>query len=420
MRQQRSIFDNIDWVMVSIFLVMVFLGWFNIYAAVYNEEHKSIFDLSQNYGKQLIWIGSSLFIALLILLIDGKFYTLSAYPIYGIVIVTLILVLALGREVAGSKSWFEIGSFRVQPAEFGKFATSLVIAKYLSTLNIKFENLKTKLIASILIVIPALLILLQNDTGSALVYGAFIFVLYREGLSGNFLMAGVAVVTVFIITLLFDPVTMIWITGIIAVLIFAIGKRTRRNAIIIGVLAVLFSGMSFSVGYVVDNVLEIHQKTRINVMLGKEDDPKGVGYNVNQSKIAIGSGGFSGKGFLNGTQTKYKFVPEQSTDFIFCTVGEEWGFLGSFVVIVLFVVLLLRIIYVAERQKSTFSRIYGYGVASILFFHFAVNIAMTVGLAPVIGIPLPFFSYGGSSLWGFTLLLFIFIKLDAYRMQLLR
>lgn len=420
MRQQKSIFDNLDWVMVSIYLVMIFLGWINIYAAVYNEEHKSILDVSQNYGKQLIWIGTSLFIATLILLIDGKFFTISAYPVYGLVIITLILVLVFGREVSGSKSWFEVGSFRIQPAEFGKFATALVVAKFLSTMNIKFEDTRTKLITAAFIAIPAFLILMQNDTGSALVYGAFLFVLYREGLSGNFLMAGVAIVVVFIITLLFDPKTMMWIVGVLAFLIYISGKRNLKNALVIGGIAVVFSGMSYSVGYVVDNVLEIHQKTRINVMLGKEDDPKGVGYNVNQSKIAIGSGGFSGKGFLNGTQTKYKFVPEQSTDFIFCTVGEEWGFIGSFVVVILFIILLIRIVIVAERQKSPFSRIYGYGVASVLFFHFAVNIAMTIGLAPVIGIPLPFFSYGGSSLWAFTLLLFVFIKLDAYRMQLLR
>jgi len=419
-RQQKYIFENIDWIMVSIYLVMVLLGWFNIYAAVYNEDHKSIFDISQNYGKQLIWIGTSVVLAIIILQIDGKFYTVFSYPIYGSVILLLILVLLLGREVAGSKSWFEIGSFRVQPAEFGKFATSLALAKYLSTLNIRFENLKTKIIAGTFITIPALFILLQNDTGSALVYGAFILVLYREGLSGNILMTGLAIVTVFIITLLFDPVTMMSIVGIIAGLVYVIGKRTKRNFFIIIVIAIIFSGMSFTVNYVVDNLLKEHQRNRINVMLGKEDDPKNVGYNVNQSKIAIGSGGFSGKGFLNGTQTKYKFVPQQSTDFIFCTVGEEWGFVGTFVVIVLFIALLLRIIFVAERQKSTFTRIYGYGVASVLFFHFAVNIAMTIGLAPVIGIPLPFFSYGGSSLWGFTLLLFVFIKLDAYRMQLLR
>lgn len=399
---------------------MVFLGWFNIYAAVYNEEHKSIFDISQNYGKQLIWIATSIVIALAILLIDGKFFTVFSYPIYGFVILLLILVLVFGREVAGSKSWFEIGSFRVQPAEFGKFATALVVAKYLSALHIRMENLKTKAIAGALIAFPALLILLQNDTGSALVFGAFVFVLYREGLSGNILMIGVAVVTVFIITLLFDPFIMMIITALIAGIIFLFTKKTFRNGLLILALGLAFSGISFSVNYVVDNVLEKHQKTRINVMLGKEDDPKGVGYNVNQSKIAIGSGGFAGKGFLNGTQTKYKFVPEQSTDFIFCTVGEEWGFLGSFVVIALFVALLLRIIFVAERQKSQFTRIYGYGVASILFFHFAVNIAMTIGLAPVIGIPLPFFSYGGSSLWAFTILLFVFVKLDAYRMQLLR
>lgn len=420
MRQQKSIFEGIDWIMVALYFTLVLLGWINIYAAVYNEEHQSIFDLSQRYGKQLLWIGFGTALAIIMLMIDGKFYPAFAYPIYGTVILTLILVLLFGREVAGSKSWFEVGSFRIQPAEFAKFAANLALAKYLSTLTVNMEDLKTKLIAGAIIGLPAILILLQNDTGSALVYGAFLLVLYREGLPGNLLVLGIISIVVFIITLLFDVPTMLVVLAITGVIAYFFSNRKRNDIILIVGAFMLFAGMSYSVNYVVEKVLEPHQRNRINVLLGKEDDPHGVGYNVAQSKIAIGSGGFSGKGFLNGTQTKYDFVPEQSTDFIFCTVGEEWGFLGSAVVIALFLALMIRIIFVAERQRSPFTRIYGYGVFAILFFHFAVNIGMTIGLAPVIGIPLPFFSYGGSSLWGFTLLLFIFIKLDAYRLYILR
>lgn len=420
MRRQQHILDGIDWVSVLLYLALVFLGWINIYAAVYNEEHQSILDFSQRYGKQLIWIIAALVIALVMMMIDGKFYTGFAYPIYGGVLILLVLVLLLGREVAGAKSWFEIGSIKIQPAEFAKFATNLALAKYLSTLNIKLDDLKTKATAALIIGAPALLILLQNDTGSAIVYAAFLLVLYREGLSGNYLLLGISVAIVFILTLLFDVLNMVIVLAITGAIAYFLSRRKRSDLYRILVAFVLFAGLSYSVEYVFENVLEPHQKTRINVLLGKEDDPRGVGYNVAQSLIAIGSGGFSGKGFLNGTQTKYNFVPEQSTDFIFCTVGEEWGFLGSLVVISLFVALLLRIVFVAERQRSAFSRIYGYGVAAILFFHFAINIGMAVGLAPVIGIPLPFFSYGGSSLWGFTILLFVFIKLDAYRLQVLR
>jgi rod shape determining protein RodA len=326
----------------------------------------------------------------------------------------------LSRDVKGSYGWIDIGTFKLQPAEFAKFATNMALAKYLSTLGIRMQETRTKMISAMIIAIPAIIILLQNDTGSALVFCSFIFVLYREGLSGNFLLLGLVLVALFVLALLVKNTILFIIIGSLAILFIMMVRKTRRNIIIIVTGALIACTVVFCVDYVYKNVLQEHQRTRIDVLLGKEVDLKGAGYNVNQSKIAIGSGGFFGKGFLQGTQTKYDFVPEQSTDFIFCTVGEEWGFLGSFVVMFLFAALLARIIYVAERQRSSYSRIYGYGVASILFFHLLVNIGMTIGLAPVIGIPLPFFSYGGSSLWSFTILLFIFIKLDAYRLQILR
>ncbi|HNP48839.1 MAG TPA: rod shape-determining protein RodA [Bacteroidia bacterium] len=420
MRNEKSILQNLDWMMVGMFLLMVIMGWLNIYAAVYNEDHQSIFDLSQSYGKQTIWIGGALILALMILVIDGKFYAAFSYPIYGAMLLLLLSTFAFARDVKGSYGWIDIGSFKLQPAEFAKFATNMALAKYLSTLDIRMQDLRTKITSLILLAVPMGIILLQNDTGSALVFGAFIFVLYREGLSGNILLLGFLTIVLFVLTLLLYKSLLFGIIWGIAILFFFLIRKTRKNIIVIVVGALLASSVVFSVDYVYNKVLQQHQRTRIDVLLGKQTDLKGAGYNVNQSKIAIGSGEFWGKGFLQGTQTKYDFVPEQSTDFIFCTVGEEWGFIGSFVVIGLFMALFARIIYVAERQRSQYSRIYGYGVASILFFHLMINIGMTIGLAPVIGIPLPFFSYGGSSLWSFTILLFIFIKLDAYRLQILR
>lgn len=419
-REDRGIFYNIDWPLVFLYLVMVLLGWINIYAAVYNDEHSSILSMSQNYGKQLVWIITALVLALILLIIESTFYVKFATVFYVLAIMFLIAVFALGVEINGSRSWIAIGEFRLQPAEFSKFATSLMLAKYLSNVSFKLSNFKTKLIAAVIIAIPPLLIILQNETGSALVYGAFVFVLYREGLSGNFLLLGVLVIALFIFTLLVPKMILISILGGIALIMFLAGRRKLMN--ILGVIGffVLTAGTVYSVDYVFENKLQPHQKKRIEVLLGKEKDLKGAGYNVNQSKIAIGSGGLLGKGFLQGTQTKFNFVPEQSTDFIFCTIGEEWGFLGSTVVVGLFVIFLMRLIFVAERQRSAFSRIYGYCVASIIFFHFLINIGMTIGLAPVIGIPLPFFSYGGSSLWSFTILLFIFIRLDSARLQILR
>jgi len=419
MREKTNIFQNIDWITVAIFLFLLLIGWVNIYAAVYNDEHKSIFDLTQNYGKQMIWILTSLVLALIIMILDAKFFSAFSYIIYLVILITLILVLVIGREIAGSRSWFEIGNFSLQPSEFAKFATALALAKYLSNLDLNINRLSTRINAAGLMFIPAILILMQPDAGSAMVYSAFILVLFREGLSGNILLLGVAFAALFILALVIDKFVMIGCLVGIAVLIYILYKNLRRKWGWFIASLVIFSSYIYSIDYVVEKILEPHQQKRINVLIGKETDIKGAGYNVHQSMIAIGSGGFLGKGFLQGTQTKYDFVPEQSTDFIFCTIGEEWGFAGSFVIILTFIGLFARIIIMAERQRSRFSRIYGYGVASILFFHFAVNIGMTIGLFPVIGIPLPFISYGGSSLWGFTVLLIIFVKLDSVRLQLL-
>lgn len=472
MKRKVNILKTTDWTTIVLYFVLVFLGWLNIYAAVYNEDHQSIFDISQRYGRQLLWIIAAIIIAIVVFVIDSKFYSMFAYIIYGIMLLLLISVLLFGKEVHGARSWFEFGDFRVQPAEFAKFATALALAKYLSSFNVKLYSIHSFIIISAIIFFPALLIVLQNDTGSALVYISFILVLYREGLSGKFLFMGfwltllfIAALTtellaiiiilfafsvavywwtrrntheVLIISILFTIFSVIlWILNelfsmqianhlivlaglgitLIPAIFFSIRKRIQ-NALLIITLIITSLFYVYSVEYIFYNVLEKHQRTRINVLLGLEEDIRGAGYNVHQSLIAIGSGGLYGKGFLQGTQTKYNFVPEQSTDFIFCTVGEEWGFIGSTIIILLFLWLLLRIIILAEKQRSAFSRIYGYGVAAILFFHLAINVGMTIGLAPVIGIPLPFFSYGGSSLWAFTILLFIFIRLDASRMEL--
>jgi rod shape determining protein RodA len=418
MARARNIYGKIDWGTVWLGIILVLMGWLSIYSSVYDETHSSILDISQRYGKQMIWIIAAAVIAFIIMLTDAKVFNAFAYIIYIAAIVVLVTVLLIGAEISGSKSWFQIGEVAIQPAEFAKFATCLALARYLSSYATDFNVLRTKLVATAIIFLPAILVLLQNDTGSAVVYFALILVLYREGLSGYFLISGVIIVVLFIMTLLINQYIMTGILTVLAVLLVYFNRFLRRRWWIVVAIWLASVGVVYTVDYVFDNVLEAHQKTRINVLLGKESDPKGAGYNVNQSKIAIGSGGFTGKGFLQGTQTKYNFVPEQSTDFIFCTVGEEWGFAGSAAVILIFVYLLVRLIKMAERQRSDFSRIYGYGVVSILFFHFVVNIGMTIGLVPVIGIPLPFFSYGGSSLWAFTILLFIFIKLDANRLAL--
>jgi len=473
MRRRINIWKNIDWITVMLYALLVLLGWLNIYAAVYNEEHHSILDFSQRYGKQLIWIVAAVIIAVTMLLIDVKVYTFFSYMIYGVAVFALLAVLVFGKEVNGARSWFEVGAFRIQPAEFAKIATALALARYLSGFNVQLKNTRTYLRIGLILLLPPLLIIMQNDFGSALVYGSFILVLYREGLPEAVLILLAFVVVLFILSLILPKIYVILIITAVSLIVYAIRSRNLKNAlwatliwVVMGVLgyaanyylelgipvyyvflaiigmgsvafviisvrlkipkvlftlALLFSSIAFSysVDYVFTNFLEPHQQTRINTLLGLESDPLGVEYNVNQSKIAIGSGGFTGKGFLKGTQTKFDFVPEQSTDFIFCTIGEEWGFIGSVVIIGLFLLLLARLVHLAERQRSKFSRIYAYGVVSVLFFHVMVNIGMTIGLMPVIGIPLPFFSYGGSSLWGFTILLFILLRLDASRLEIL-
>ncbi len=418
--ERKNIFMNIDWIMVILYFVLVIMGWLNIFAASYNEAHPGIFDIDQNYGKQMIWIGTSVVIILIILLIDVKFYNAFGYVIYILLLLLLAGVLIAGKDIKGARSWYQIGSFALQPSEFVKFGLNLAIAKYLNTRNINLQANASKFMVALILIIPMFLIMLQPDAGSALVYCSFIFVLYREGgLPGNIFILFIIVLILFSFTLLANKFIIIAVLAVITALLFIfIRKRRKEITTLIG-LFVLSTAFILSVDFGFNHLLAPHQRQRINVLYGKEVDLKGVGYNVNQSKIAIGSGGFTGKGYLQGTQTKYDFVPEQSTDFIFCTIGEEWGFIGSTLVIILFLGLLLRIVYVAERQRSVFSRIYGYGVASILFIHLAVNIGMTIGLVPVIGIPLPFFSYGGSSLWGFTILLFIFVKLDSFRLQLI-
>jgi rod shape determining protein RodA len=412
---------HLDWLTVLLYASLVIMGWLNIFAAVYDPEvEQNIFSFTINSGKQLVWIGSAAMIIIMILVIDYKFYEAFAYILYGLLIVALIGVLALARDVNGAHSWFEIGSVRIQPSEFAKFATSLALAKYLSGVGIKVENLRTLMISGAIIGGPAILILLQNDTGSTLVFSVFVLVLYREGLSPWVLILGALAIFVFVLTLVINKwYLMLGILVIGGIVIFMMPRRTFRTILSVVAGGILMCGIIFGVDHFVNKILQPHQRNRIKVLLDSNIDPLGVGWNAMQSKIAIGSGGLLGKGFLDGTQTKFNFVPEQSTDFIFCTIGEEHGWVGSFVVISLFMALLCRIVYLAERQRDRFARIYGYCVASIMFFHFLINIGMTIGLVPVIGIPLPFFSYGGSSLWSFTILLFIFLKLDAHRIQML-
>jgi len=454
-------------------MFMVIMGWFNIYAAVYNEEHKEILDLSQRYGKQFIWILATLVLAVFIVIVDSRFYVFFAYFIYASLILLLILVLVFGKEINGARSWFEFGSIGLQPSEFAKFATALALAGYLNNKRQELTKLKVILPAVGIIIFPALLTALQPDMGSTVVFFAFFIVLFREGMSPFIFISGILMIILFFLTLIVDnfylecglvvtAMLLSWFTirnmrvwliglGILIVsggLLFALDHfvvKSIGNELIL-LITVILAGVIFAyyiynkkamaflliylfllgsilyvntVDFAFNHVLQPHQKERVEIMLGIKSDPHGTGYNVNQSMISIGSGGFAGKGYLQGTQTKFKFVPAQSTDFIFCTVGEEWGFLGSLTVIGLYVFLLIRLVILAERQRSMFTRLYGYGVVSILFTHFFINIGMAIGLVPVIGIPLPFFSYGGSSLWGFTILLFIFLRLDASRTEYL-
>lgn len=419
-RKSKNIINNIEWKVVIAYLFLLLVGWINIYAAVYDGEHSSILDFSCRYGKQLIWIVASLIIALFVLIMDPKFFSQTSYLIYTICIGMLLVVLAIGSVTKGAKSWLGVGDFGIQPSEFAKMATALALAKVLSGINVDMNEWKTKISAIGVVALPMLLVLLQNDTGSALVFCSLVFVLFREGLSSYVLIFGATSIVLFVLALVINPYLLVGILFVLMLVTYFIihGRNHKARFIYFFGIFAFCVVITLGVSFVYDEALESHQKDRIEVLLGKKQDYKGVGYNVNQSKIAIGSGGFLGKGFLQGTQTKFNFVPEQDTDFIFCTIGEEWGFIGSTVIVFLYIWLCVKLIKMAERQRSKFARIYGYGVASIIFFHFFINIGMTIGLLPVIGIPLPFISYGGSSLWAFTLLLFIFIRQDAARAEL--
>ncbi|MFA6087085.1 rod shape-determining protein RodA [Mucilaginibacter sp.] len=420
MNNQRSFFFNVDWITVLLYLCLCVIGWFNIHAAVFDENHPSIIDFDTNYGKQFIYILSAMVIGTVILLLESRFLSALAPAFYVVTVLLLILVLVVGRNVGGNQAWISIGGgFRLQPSEFAKFATCLLLARYLSATNVKVTDPKSFFIAGGIILLPMLLIKMQPDDGSTLVFCSLIFVLYREGLSPYFLIVTALLITLFITSLLVSSWYVIIALVILTVILLMLFGRNRAFAFKLIVGLAISIAFVFSVKPLYTHGLKPHQRTRIDEMLGLSSDLRGAGYNVNQSKIAIGSGRVWGKGYLQGTQTKYAFVPEQSTDFIFCTVGEEWGFAGSVVVMGLYLFLLLRIIMIAERQRAPFSRIYGYGVASIIFFHVVINIAMTIGLMPVIGIPLPFISYGGSSLWSFTILLFILLKLDSNRMGII-
>jgi rod shape determining protein RodA len=413
--QSNNFFANIDWFLVLLFTLLVFLGWINIYAAVYNEEAASILDASQRYGKQLLWIGTAYLLAIIIMFLDARIFETLAYPIFIVSLLSLLLLFVFGKEIAGARSWYAFGSFSLQPSEFAKCATALALAKYAGQFNVDLSKWRHRWVALLIIFLPAVLIIPQPDPGSALVYTALFLVLYREGMSGSYIFFGISLVVLFILSLLIDKLYLLGSLALLTLIFSFLLRRTRGMWLRLIAIFLVCTAFIQSVDYAFNNILEDRHRNRINILLGKAHDPRGIGYNTEQSMIAIGSGGLAGKGFLNGTQTKFDFVPEQSTDFIFCTVGEEWGFIGSSLTIILFVVLFYRLVVVAERQKSVFARVYGYSVVSILFFHFAINIAMTIGLAPVVGIPLPFFSYGGSSLWGFTVLLFIFIKMDSHR-----
>jgi rod shape determining protein RodA len=416
-----------DWVTVAIYLSIMFFGWLNIYAAVYDPiANNSLFHFTSDFGqmplqmKQFMFMVASFLIILIILIVDMRFYETFAYIIFGVTMFLLLLVPFIGKEVGGNRAWLGIGSFGVQPSEFAKFVTALAVAKFIGSVGFRMDNIRNQMILFVMIGIPMMLILLQKDTGTALVFTVFALVFFREGMSPFLLIVGVAAGLIFVLALLVEnEIYLYGGVGIILITaIFAGKKKFKRIAILIAG-AIVIIGVIGSVDYVITDVLKPHQQNRIKALINPDSDPLGYGWNVTQSKIAIGSGGFLGKGFLKGTQTKFDFVPEQSTDFIFCTIGEEQGWVGSVIVITLFMALLLRVTFLAERQKNRFARAYGYSVACIFFFHFAVNIGMTVGLFPVIGIPLPFFSYGGSSLWGFTILLFILLKLDAHRGQVL-
>ncbi|WP_370088541.1 rod shape-determining protein RodA [Ekhidna sp.] len=419
--RQDPLSQKIDWASVLLFGALVIAGWLNIYAAEYDPEiDQSLFDFGTSAGRQFIWILTSIAIAFTVFFFDYKFFDSFAYIIYGIFVALLLFILIGGKEVAGSKSWVGIGGFGLQPSEFAKFATAFALAKYLDQPTRKLTDLNTLGVSFAIIILPMALTVLQGDTGTALVFAALAVPMFREGMPPLLPIVAISVFAIFILTLLVNQTVLLAGIAIVTLLALGLNARKPKRLVYIIVSAIIITFSVRSVDFILTDVLKPHQQKRVLSLVNPNIDPLGAGWNVTQSKIAIGSGGFAGKGFLEGTQTKFDFVPAQITDFIFCTIGEEHGWIGSIIILGLFAGLLLRLIHLAERQKSTFSRVYGYGVVGIIFFHFTVNIGMTIGLFPVIGIPLPFFSYGGSSLWAFTILLFSFLKLDAHRMQVLQ
>ena len=408
--KNQSITNNIDWISIIIYTLLVLLGWLNIYSS-------SLSSLEDTYEKQLLFILFTIPLIFIVVSVDGKFYEKYASIIFVVALLSLAGLFLFGKTIAGQRCWYAIGSFTLQPSEFAKAATSLALAKFLSDTQINLKDPSRQLQALAIVLLPVFLILPQPDPGSALIYSIFIIVLHREGLPSWYVWTGFITILLFVLTLVIEPLYVILAALVVILSVHYKSRLADRNVILSSILFVLISAFVFSVNYIFENVFKQHHRDRFNILLGRAVDMKGSGYNTNQSQIAIGSGGWLGKGFLEGTQTKGGFVPEQHTDYIFTTVGEEWGFAGSLVVIALFAGLFLRIIYLAERQKTKFSRVYGYCVAGILFTHFFVNIAMVSGIFPTIGVPLPFFSYGGSGLWGFTILLFIFIKMDANKVN---
>ena len=415
--KNQSVGNRIDFISILLYIVLVIMGWMTIYSASLPLEETSIFDISQIYGRQMLFIGLTIPLIFIILFTDAKIFERLSFVFYSLGIILLLGLFVFGVTKKGQTNWYQFGGFGFQPSEFVKTATALLLAKYLSYSQINLKLTKHQIIGLAIVGLPILLILMQPDAGSAMIFVSLIFVLNREGLPSWYFFAGIIAIALFFLSLIIQPIYLVSVLLVIMIIHYIFNRKISRNPIVYGLLYLVMTGFSYSVSYVYDSVLEPHQKDRINVLIGDDVDMKNEGYNLNQSMIAIGSGGLLGKGYLEGTQTKGGFVPEQHTDYIFTTVGEEWGLIGSITVILLFVALFLRIIYLAENQKTKFSRVYGYCVATYLFTHFFVNIAMLIKLFPTIGVPLPFFSYGGSSLWAFTILLFIFIKLDANKVN---
>lgn len=416
MRQRKKLIGPVDGILLALFLALIGLGWAAIFTSQYGADTTTVFDLGTNYGKQLLWIGISLSLFFVVQLTDARLFTALAYVIYGVVMLLLLVVFAKGQTVAGNQNWINFGFFKLQPSEFAKYGTALALASFLSRPVARFGKLKDRLIVAGILGLPLAMILLQGDVGSALVYLGFVFVLNRVGLPNALIYLGLYILFISVMALLVSEWWLIGGLAFVSLVLIYLNRRSRQLIVAIVAVTALSAGYVKGVDAIFHNVLKDHHRSRINVLLGKENDNSGAAYNVNQSKIAIGSGGFFGKGYLQGTQTRYDFVPELSTDFIFCTIGEEMGFLGSLLVVGLFVGLILRLLFLAERQRSQFSRLFIYGVASVFFMHFTINIGMTIGLVPVIGIPLPFISYGGSSLISFSLMIATVAKMDSDRL----